>query len=181
MEEKLETDNQITLPEDIEIGKTDLPESRQSADNMFNDIVLSIKSVGNNIVDKHHKGMLPIQLLGAVAVYNFVFFQAQAGKEIYVLIPLLAALICYLFKYWEFPSKVKYYLSGGSLLFGLSWDLIVSISFVPRYDGRYGYNIDAIPTLLADFFGLLSAIVWFTNEKKFIRDNIVQQSSVGEI
>lgn len=170
MQEKDEISHEIILPEDIDSESASQPKTKVRSDNMLTDVITSINNAWEAIVDRHHKGQLPFQLLVVVVIYNFVFFQAEEGKEIYVFVPLLAVIICYAFKYWEFPRKIKYNMSGGALFVGLFWDLIVSISFIPTYTD-WGWSYDSGPTLAADLIALFSAIVWFTNKKKIIIDN----------
>ena len=167
MEKIDQPSEEIILPEDIDIENTNQSKADLSPNNMLNDVITSFKNLRNIILDRHHKGQLPIQLLVIVAIYNFVFFQAEDGKEIYVFIPLASAIISYVFKYWEFPTKFKYILSGGALFLGLIWDLIVSISFIPTYK-NWGWSYDSAPTLAIDLIALFSAIMWFTNKKKYL-------------
>ncbi|MCE7736919.1 MAG: hypothetical protein GPJ54_18690 [Candidatus Heimdallarchaeota archaeon] len=174
-EEEEEISQEIILPEDIGAYSKSKPAIKSTTDNMLNDVITSIKQAWQAIVNKHHKGQLPIQLLILVVVYNFVFFQAEEGKEIYIFVPLLAVIISYAFKYWEFPRKIKYNISGGALLFGLFWDLILSITFIPTYK-NWGWSYDSAPTLAADLIALFSAIVWFTNDKKIIIENTNKQN-----
>lgn len=174
MQEKDEVPREIILPEDVASESASLSKTKVRSDNMLNDVIVSFKKAWEAIVDRHHKGQLPFQLLVLVVIYNFVFFQAEEGKEIYVFIPLLSLIICYVFKYWEFPRKIKYNLSGSALFIGLFWDLIVSISFIPTYT-NWGWSYDSGPTLAADLIALFSAIVWFTNEKKMIIDDVEKQ------
>lgn len=171
MEEREETSQEIILPEDIDSEKQSQLKDGAAVNNMFNDVVTSFKNLWQTVLERHHKGQLPFQLLAVVAVYNFVLFQSEEGKEIYVFIPLVAAVICFSFKYWEFPRKLKYNLSGGALFIGLFWDLIVSISFIPTYT-NWGWSYDSGPTLAADLIALFSAIVWFTNDKKLMSVSI---------
>ncbi|OLS28468.1 MAG: hypothetical protein HeimC2_06870 [Candidatus Heimdallarchaeota archaeon LC_2] len=171
MEEKIEADTEIILPEDMNQDNLENNKVKVEETNIFRDVISRFKDAGNEVLRRHKQGTLPIQIFAFVIVYNFILFQAEEGKELYVLLPLILAGITYWLKYWENPKKTAYYFSSISLFTGLILDSIVSISFIPTYT-NWGYNLDTIPTLIADLIALFSAILWFSNEKDYLFNNM---------
>ncbi len=176
MEEKIESDNNIILPEDINPQDSEIQVSDIKETNIFRDLVSNLKNVGHEIINRHRQGKLPIQIFAFVVVYNFIFFQAEEGRELYVLLPLISAGLTFWLKYWENPKRISYYISSGSLFFGLFWDMFLSITFIPTYE-NWGYSLEAIPTIVADLLALMSAIVWFTNERESTKVNTMENMS----
>lgn len=176
MEEQLGTDTDIILPEDIDYQDSGKPNVEISEKNIIQDVIAGFKNAGNEVLTRHRRGILPIQLFVFVVVYNFIFFQSEEGKELYVLLPLILAGLTYWLKYWETPRRIPYYVSSGSLFLGLFWDLFLSITFIPTYE-NWGYSLEAIPTIVADILALTSAIVWFTNKREATKVNIADNVS----
>lgn len=115
--------------------------------------------------NRYHRGLLHMNFLFIVAIYNFVFFQASAGKEVYVFYPFIAAGLAFITQYWEKNTRNRAYLGSILVLSGFYWDLFVSLTFIPNPNG--GYSLETLPTIILDVLGIIIAAFWLANREKY--------------
>ena len=144
----------------------DIPKVKQSASEK---LAMSLKSsFGPTYVgfqSRYQKGLLHMNFLFIVAIYNFVFFQASPGKELYVFFPFIAAGLAFITQYWEKNTVNRAYIGTILILAGFYWDLFVSITFIPNPDG--GYSLETLPTIILDILGIVIAAFWLKNRAKY--------------
>jgi hypothetical protein len=122
------------------------------------------------ILKVHNSGLLPLQALLFVIIYNFIVFSTTAGYEIYVLVPILLGLVSYASKYWKRQESRWRIVGVLSVGLALLWDSVVSVSYIPS-DGR-GYSLESIPTLISDAVGLFSLLLWILGKTGEINQEV---------
>lgn len=108
------------------------------------------------------EGSLPIYILGAVIIYNFIFFSIFDNYGLYIFIPIAMAAISYYLKYWETDVPWRLYLGFVLVQMALFWDFLVSASYIPNFGS---YEFTSLPTLLLDTGGMFVGLNWWMEYK----------------
>jgi hypothetical protein len=144
-------------------AKLDTPGQEEKSVDFFSVIWVPILKV-------HNSGLLPLQTLLIVIIYNFIVFSTTAGYEIYVLVPILLGLVSYASRYWKRQESRWRVVGVMSVGLALLWDSVVSISYIPS--GGRGYSLESIPTLILDVVGLFSLLLWLLGKTGEINQEV---------